>query len=473
MKWEALLSEKRAGCEEAAGDGRDRRSGFEKDYHRIIVSSSFRRLQDKTQVFPLDRSDFIRTRLTHSLEVSSIGRSLAQNIGASLHGGQETGESGAPGMNPGFPDPFRSGICDILQCAGLIHDIGNPPFGHFGEEAIREWFSRHLQDLTFKGEPVRRFLTEQQYQDLLHFEGNAQGLRMVTKLDYPVQRFGMNLTYGLLSAVIKYPTASTEVEPGSKNVCRRKMGYFASEEELFRSIAAETGTGSARNPLALILEAADDIAYATADIEDAFKKGFFSYAAFMNELHERGVARPYREKLSDAYDIARLSGVMGPEEYAIRTWLRDMQDVLIVAATDGFTAHCGAIMDGSWPGELISKKPEKVLLDALKEIAYDYAFTSMSIFKTEIAANHILTYLLDILVPSALVYDSGDKIGLMEEKYLSLIPENYKQVYHRYTDGRAKEECVYERILLATDTISGMTDSYARDLYAELTGIRA
>ena len=464
MKWEQLLSEKRAVRESAASGKKDRRSGFEKDYHRIIVSSSFRRLQDKTQVFPLDRSDFIRTRLTHSLEVSSIGRSLSQNIGAVMRAGE---------ADPAFTPENVRDICDILQCAGLIHDIGNPPFGHFGEEAIREWFVKHLPGLTYRDRPVTSYLTEQQREDLLHFEGNAQGLRMVTKLDYPVRGMGMNLTYGLLSAMIKYPTASNLTVPGAKEIKRRKTGYFASEEKEFREITKETGTGNFRNPLALILEAADDIAYATADIEDAFKKGFFSYSVFAGELEARGVARAFRDKLTDQYDLARLTGLMGPEEYAIRTWLREMQDVLIVAATDGFAEHYARIMDGSYPGELISGKTARALLSALKSIAYDYAFTSMSIFKTEIAANNILTYLLDVLVPSVLVYDTDQKIGLMEEKYLSLIPENYRQVYHRAAEGREKDDCVYDRILLATDTISGMTDSYARDLYAELTGMRA
>ena len=219
MEWKRLLSSARVGNEDNTYDGRDLRSEFEKDYHRIIVSASFRRLQDKTQVFPLDRSDFIRTRLTHSLEVSSIGRSLAQNIGASII---------SEGLDPEFTETMRDEISAILQCAGLIHDIGNPPFGHFGEEAIREWFIKKLPTLEIGGAPAERFLTEQQRLDLLHFEGNAQGLRMVTRLDYPVQRFGMNLTFGLLSAVMKYPTSSLQMGSSASEACRRKMGYLSS-----------------------------------------------------------------------------------------------------------------------------------------------------------------------------------------------------------------------------------------------------
>ena len=182
MEWKKLLSEKRIGKEARSGGKKDLRSEFEKDYHRIILSSSFRRLQDKTQVFPLDKSDFIRTRLTHSLEVSSIGRSLAGNIAASLI------EMNA---DPGFGPKEAASITDILQCAGLIHDIGNPPFGHFGEESIREWFQNNLESLQYKGHPVTGLLTRQQLEDLKHFEGNAQGLRMVGKLDYPVRLSGV------------------------------------------------------------------------------------------------------------------------------------------------------------------------------------------------------------------------------------------------------------------------------------------
>ena len=176
MEWEKLLSAKRdrqsvhrAGSVKST----DLRSEFEKDYHRIIGSASFRRLQDKTQVFPLDKSDFIRTRLTHSLEVSSFAKSLGQNIGENIL---------TYGLDPGFSPRMKEDICSILQCAGLIHDIGNPPFGHFGELAIREWFAENLGKLEFCGQKAEELLEPQMREDLYHFEGNAQALRLVTKL---------------------------------------------------------------------------------------------------------------------------------------------------------------------------------------------------------------------------------------------------------------------------------------------------
>ena len=203
MEWTRLLSTKRQRQNryksQKYGDA-DLRSEFEKDYHRIIGSASFRRLQDKTQVFPLDKSDFIRTRLTHSMEVSSLAKSLGQNIGESILVHKK---------DSSFTVQMKEDICNILQCAGLIHDIGNPPFGHYGEAAIREWFERNLPLLTYHGTSLEELLEPQMREDFYHFEGNAQALRLVSKLHFLVDENGMNLTYALLNTIIKYPVAST------------------------------------------------------------------------------------------------------------------------------------------------------------------------------------------------------------------------------------------------------------------------
>ena len=203
---------------------------------------------------------------------------------------------------------------------------------------------------------------------------------------------------------------------------------------------------------------------------DAFKKGFFGFHTFSRELRERGVGRMHRDRLEDLFDMARLTGAADPGEAAIRSWLREMQDVLIEAATESFTAHYRSIMSGNSGKELISAKDSARLLHALKGIAYDYAFTSASIFRTEIAANRIMNYLLDNLVPAALCFDSRP-VGLMEEKFLSLIPVNYKLVCRKTSDGAPEADRLYARLQMAADTVSGMTDSYARDLYSELTGL--
>ena len=219
MEWKTLLSEKRMrGANSMSVKQSDFRSEFEKDYHRIIGSASFRRLQDKTQVFPLDQSDFIRTRLTHSLEVSSLAKSLGQNIGeAILENGKDVT----------FTRKTKEDISHILECAGLIHDIGNPPFGHFGELAIRDWFVRKLPELEYKGQILDDILSPQMKADFYHFEGNAQALRLVTRLHYLVDEYGMNLTYALLNTIIKYPIASTEVHPDSGDIQREENGIFS------------------------------------------------------------------------------------------------------------------------------------------------------------------------------------------------------------------------------------------------------
>ena len=463
MNWEQLLSEKRrSDSGRAAKRAPDLRSEFEKDYHRIIGSASFRRLQDKTQVFPLDRSDFIRTRLTHSLEVSSFARSLGENISESIMTNR---------LDPEFNLATKARICEILSCAGLIHDIGNPPFGHFGEEAIREWFARRLPELTYKGTPVCEILSEQQKSDLLHFEGNAQGLRLVAKLHFLFDLNGMDLTYGLLSAVMKYPTSSLECDSGSSDIKRRKTGYFQAEEDLFREIQEACGTCGVRNPLTFILEAADDIAYSTADIEDAFKKGFIDYTTLCEDLRKRKISEKYTSILEECHERGVKNKVPQPGEYAVMNWLVRMQGYLMASATEGFVTHYRVLMRGGYPHDLFYHTEAEHLLRALKEIAYERAFTTASIFRTEIAANTILTDILDRIVPSLICTDEGDRPGLMEEKYISLISENHKQVYRKYAKGKSEGDRLYLRILLATDSVSGMTDSYAADLYREMNGM--
>lgn len=264
MNWSALLCEQRQ-RPSVSGKG-DSRNEFQRDYHRIIQSASFRRLQDKTQVFPLDKSDFVRTRLTHSLEVSSFAKSLGQMIFQNIIKFKQDSE---------ITEEIKDKICSVLECAGLIHDIGNPPFGHFGEETIRAWFKNNLPNIKYNGKEITNILSEQMLNDLYHFEGNAQALRLLTKLHFLVDEHGMNLNFTLLNTIIKYPVSSIEINKKSENIKEHKMGYYSAEKELFEEITSATGAVDCRHPLAFILEAADDIAYKTADIEDAVKKRLY------------------------------------------------------------------------------------------------------------------------------------------------------------------------------------------------------
>ena len=474
MNWEQLLSTKRSRGSSNKNKylkNTDLRSEFEKDYHRIIGSASFRRLQDKTQVFPLDKSDFIRTRLTHSLEVSSFAKSLGQNIGENILLYKK---------DPGFTPRMKEDICSILQCAGLIHDIGNPPFGHFGELAIREWFERNLPVLKFHGEPIDQILTERMREDLYHFEGNAQALRLVSKLHFLVDEHGMNLTYALLNTIVKYPVASDEIDPKSGNIKDKKLGYYLADENIFREIQEATGTNGRRHPLTFILEAADDIAYKTADIEDAFIKGFISYQKLLEELTELQVM--YGKSDANAFNPARLldelclrgkdKHVEDPEEYAIKNWIVRVQGFLINCATYGFTSNYNEIMAGRYEHDLFYHTFAEKLMDMLGDLAFREVFTSDTIYRMEVAEATMIDYLMDRFVSAVIKYDDKEeKMGTLDIRMVSFISSNYKNAYHFQAQEKSDEERLYLRLLLVTDYICGMTDSYAKRLYQELKAI--
>lgn len=474
MNWEQLLSTKR----NRGGSGKNRfvrntdlRSEFEKDYHRIIGSASFRRLQDKTQVFPLDKSDFIRTRLTHSLEVSSFAKSLGQNIGENILVYKK---------DPSFTPRMKEDICSILQCAGLIHDIGNPPFGHFGEDTIREWFQKNLPVMEYHGTPIDTILTPQMREDFYHFEGNAQALRLVSKLHFLVDENGMNLTYALLSTIIKYPVSSLEMNPKSGDIKDRKMGYYFADQEIFEDISKETGTNGKRHPLTFILEAADDIAYKTADIEDAFVKGFLSYHKLLEELTElqelyfRGGGGGFQpaDKLTELYLRAKEMHVENPEEYAIKNWIVRVQGFVINCATYGFTSNYQAIMQGTYGHDLFYQTFAERLMNLLGDLAFREVFTSEPIYRMEVTEATMLDFLLDKFMTAIIKYDDKtQKLDSIDERMVSFISSNYKKAYHYHARGKSEIERLYLRILLVTDYVCGMTDSYAKRLYQELKAI--
>lgn len=471
MNWEQLLSRKRQ--RDATGSTLDLRSSFQKDYHRIIGSASFRRLQDKTQVFPLDRSDFVRTRLTHSLEVASFAKSLAQSIFETLR---------IDGKHPEITSELRESVYNILECAGLLHDIGNPPFGHFGESAIREWFRNNLHKLEFEGKPLTEYLTEQMQSDLFCFEGNAQALRLVTKLHFLVDEKGMNLTFALLNSIIKYPISSVEIDKSSKDVKTKKMGYYYAERELFEEITSATGAVGCRYPLTYILEAADDIAYKTADIEDAAKKGFLSLNQLIEELKSdrlRGACRNDRERenydraierLESNYSNRKKRGVSSPELNALQNWVIYVQGNLLHCATDTFVKNYWEIMNGTFKSELLSASEGGAIAEALGDIAMRYVFKSDYIIKLEIAAGHIISFLLDKFVAAAINYDTDTPLSAIEERLMAIVSDNYKYAYQKYSSGCTKQEKLYLRLLLITDFICGMTDNYAKTLYQHLSG---
>ncbi len=492
MNWNQLMSPERIRQYTKKKTSNDLRTEFEMDYHRIIASASFRRLQDKTQVFPLDKSDFIRTRLTHSLEVSSLAKSLGQNIANSILVG---------GLDEEFTVQTKMDICDVLQCAGLLHDIGNPPFGHFGESAIQDWFKKNLPLLKYNGRPLTEILTRQMQEDFYNFEGNTQALRVVTKLHFLVDENGMNLTKALLGTIMKYPGSSLEIgyhkKDPERDIKRKKMGYFYADRETYQSVQDATGTNGSRHPLAFALEAADDIAYKTADIEDAVKKGCLSYEKLVQELKTALDAAKITEFIGTGAGEGQADGTIeayqklvdklernhrkaiekvyeNPELYAVQNWVVSVQGAMLSYAAEGFTKHYAEIMSGTYKKELIKETDGDLLMETLGDIAYRYAFISKPILKLEVSADAIFDFLLTRFTEAFLYYDTpewNDRATAVNEKMTLLISENYKRIYQTYSRDKDEAERLYLRLLLVTDYVCGMTDSYAKRMYQELRGI--
>ena len=472
MNWKNILCEDRIRQFSKSTSSRDLRTEFEKDYHRIISSAAFRRLQDKTQVFPLDKNDYVRTRLTHSLEVSSFARSLGQSVGQSIINNK---------LSIDFSYEQRESISDILECAGLIHDIGNPPFGHFGESAIQDWCKNNFVKLTFKEKKIDEILSDEQKNDFYHFEGNAQALRVVSKLHFLVDENGMNLTKALLSTIIKYPVNSTGIDKYSGNIRTKKMGYFDADKDIFENVDASVGSNGNRNPLTYLLEAADDIAYLTADIEDSLKKGMISLDTLILEINKRisksqnkeaaDFANQCLEKLNKKYEKATDKNLSEPDVYAIENWMVIVQGQVLQIVTDCFVDNYESIMAGTFAKSLIEGSKASLLMDILGDIAFKYTFTSKPIYKLEIAADTILNFLLDKFMKAILYYDTDEKLSVVDKKIISMISRDYMHIYHYYSEGKSESDRLYLRLLLVTDYICGMTDSFAKNLYQEFNGL--
>lgn len=376
-------------------------------------------------------------------------------------------------------------IPDILLCTGLLHDMGNPPFGHFGEEIIRNWFRVNLarEDLKFKGKQIKTLLNEQQIADLLYFEGNAQVLRVILKLYNNDNGYGMNLTKAVISSLIKYPVPSTDID--DKKI--KKNGYFYAEENIVKEISIKVGTHDGtrflKHPLAYVLEAADDIAYATADVEDAFKKGILSFEDIITLLDKylKEIYVQYHiSKEEQSYSMSLIknlkkcrSNKLEEKEVIINQHLMLMRDWLIYCAAYGFTNHYTKIMDGSFKGSLFEGTRQFPTIKALKNIAVCHIFIDKNIMTIEISAVQILCFLLNKFIQAVLQYDFQKESSKNETgKLIHLLPKSYIENYKKETKLLPEEDTVYYRILLVTDFVCGMTDSYAKRLYLDLNGYR-
>lgn len=447
MQWPQLLSRERLGSSEAPRAS-SARTDFQRDFDRVVFSSAFRRMQDKTQVFPLSKVDYVRTRLTHSLEASSIGRSIGTLVGEQViarHGlvGFEAADFGA-----------------IVAAACLAHDIGNPPFGHSGEDAIRHW--AHAADY---GARRVAMLSGSEREDFLAFEGNAQGFRIVTRLQNPDNDGGLQLTCATLAAFTKYPRESWLGGSRYDGVSARKQGFTAADRGAFETVAATVGlipraTHHAmwcRHPLAFLVEAADDISYRVIDIEDGYRLGHFTYQEVL-ELFWPLVADPARQG-------PRLEAIVDLKNRVEFLRAKVINEV-IREVVDCFLDHEADILAGRFDAPLLGELPIRDALDALIDNAAQRIYCAPEVVSIQAAGFQVVSDLLERF--SQVVDDiaeHGVRAAPRSRMLIRLIPEQF------VGPERVPADDPYLRLLLLTDFVSGMTDSYAVSLYKKVTGI--
>lgn len=453
MNWEQLLSAKRIG-KEASSKQRDlARSEFQRDYDRLVFSSAFRRLQDKTQLFPLAHSDYVRTRLTHSLEVASLGRSLGMAAGKYVIFDRAL-------LDSQVFSPHDFG--DIVAAACLAHDIGNPPFGHAGEDAISIWFRSHKSDL-------ERLFPPKIVNDFTNFEGNAQGFRVLNRVQIPKQEYGMQLTCATLGAFLKYPF---DIDSRPSQDGRTKFGAFQSEVDILRDVASELGLINSgnnrwcRHPLAYLVEAADDIINTVIDLEDSYRMGLFSFEEtrelLLPLIHEDD---PDLREYRSACDLETQRDIISRcRAKAIRC--------LVGTAGRLFAHYHDSMLEGhDLPSDLLDASELKGALDVVKKVKAERVFTSAGILKVEIAGYEVISGLLNEFLSLTLEEEKSVLKTEKRKKVDKLLPAQPTKPYASSISLNSGPREKYELILRTVDFISGMTDNYALDLYKEMKGV--
>ena len=443
MNWEQLLSLKRFGDIQKRPRAKqdETRLGFEVDFDRIIFSEAFRSLQDKTQVIPVSETDFVHTRLTHSLEVSVVGRTLGRRVGKVLlerHPNlKELGYT--------FND-FGA----IVAAASVMHDIGNPPFGHSGEKAIGEYFK------TGKGIQYKEALSAEEYQDLIDFEGNANGLKILTENREGIYG-GLRLSYATLGAFIKYPKESLPKKP-TNHIADKKYGCFQSEKEAFLDIVEDLGllnksTTAAisyhRHPLTFLVEAADDICYTIIDFEDGINLG----------LIEEEFALEYLIKLvKNTIDIKKYHSLKFKKDRV--SYLRALAiNTLINEAVAIFLANEAAILKGTFSMSLLDKCAYEAQINDILKISVSKIYKSQEVVEKEVAGYKIIADLLDIFVTALNNHHLGTPTNY-DSLLLNLLPKEFQ----------VSSTSPYQRIMAVCSYVSRMSDGYAIRIHKKIQG---
>ena len=437
MQWEKILSVKRLGLEHVSAPSGRKRTEFQRDYDRVIFSSPFRRLQNKTQVFPLPGSVFVHNRLTHSLEVASLGRSLGTAL--------------ADVLEKRFPDnELVREIPSIVATACLAHDMGNPPFGHSGEDAMSTYFSEK------EGLQYKSMFSENEWADLTHFEGNANALRVLGHQYSGRVKGGLRLTYSTLASFIKYPCAAKEGHDKA-SIHRKKYGYFQADKLLFDKITEElglikTGDGACvRHPLVYLVEAADDICYSIIDVEDAHRLGILSY----EETY--GLLFAFLDKPSS--NLVRTLDDLSKDKNEQIAVLRAVAiGSLIGQCSNAFLENEDLILKGEFNKALDTclSGSVKTAYEKIRDISPKRIYSSRQVVEVELAGYKVLGGLMEEFIPAVLTPEKP-----FSQKYIDLMPQQF----------RTDSDIPYDRVMSALDFISGMTDLYAVDLFKKLKGI--
>jgi dGTPase len=443
VNWQQLLCSDQLGRSKP-GRREAARSDFQRDSDRIIFSSAFRRLQDKTQVFPLAENDFARTRLTHSLEVASVGRSLGTRVGAGICARHDLG-----GLH-------ESDFGAIVHAAALGHDLGNPPFGHSGEDAIQHWF----QSDSTHACAAREGLSAAETADIARYEGNAQGFRILTRLQMPDNTGGLQLTHATLGAFTKYPHASLTGPVEHSGASLKKFGYFHDEREYFAEVAQRCGLIRrapecwARHPLAFLVEAADDICYRLVDYEDGARLGHLSYA----EVRDAFLAI-----ITPARHPRNLDG-MTSEKAAIEMLRAMAIGECLSQCTALFLDSESDLLAGKFDTPLTDLIPAAPALTAIQKHSRETIYSTKRGVEIEIAGYEVLGGLLDVFMSAVNdIAAHGDNASNRSRKLDSQLPAECRSA--------AREAGPYLRLMRMLDFVSGMTDSYAVALYRRVKGI--
>jgi dGTPase len=450
MNWNNIFSNARTGEFKSSPDIR---TGYQRDYDRLIFSSAFRRLQNKTQIFPLPGSTFVHNRLTHSLEVASVGRSLGKIIG--------TGLIKQGNINNDDKEFYQYELQNVIASACLAHDIGNPSFGHSGEKAISIYFKENEKN-SIEGKPLKDYFNNSEWTDLINFEGNANSFRILTKQFNGKSIGGYRLTFSTLAAILKYPCESLAISDKNKNT--KKFSFFQAEKHLAIEILQKLNITKVsdnplvynRHPFVYLTEAADDICYRIVDFEDAQRIHILAHNKvadlFFNIIESIGRKEDNIDTIKKAYKS------IGDNNEKIAYLRAKCINTLTLESSELFLNNVNQILNGTYNNGLLDDLTDNnTVLAEIEQISINEIYNHDSVVELEIAGYKIMEDLLSLFIPAIL----KSKPDHRDKKIIKLLPAQFK----------TESETAYEKVFSVLDYLSGMTDPYAIELYRKLFGI--